>query len=394
MNNILPAFCILCAFAAPAVAQVPAWAVAPEAGYEETVELGGVLEDLDRTRRQQPQNLELIYQTSASQTQASYEDDPYSSAPGHPGLVSLEPEEVTPLNIRDFYSGVAPHRWTLFGEVLFLSLRNTDTTYATTVDGGGTPVGDAGTLSYGYEPGFRIGGHWRMSESVSMKLTYWNYSNSASDTLTTGLDQLRADLVFPTTPNTNPASVTASADSEFDLNIVDLVYRRRVTPIAQNFSLNYQLGGRFVQMDQELNAEYILPATTTVDSVIEFSGGGPRVIIDAERIVGGRMISYFSIGSSFLMGQFDASYEQDNGAPQAAVEFSDNRIVPVLEAEVGVGYQSVSGMFRLKLGYHMSAWFNSVSHSSWIDGVQTNSLDDISETLFLDGLTASAEFRW
>ena len=70
-------------------------------------------------------------------------------------------------------------------------------------------------------------------------------------------------------------------------------------------------------------------------------------------------------------------------------------MVPVLDLELGVGWSGPCDRLRIRCGYLLSAWFNTLQTDEWIDAVNANRFSDsASSTMVFDGLTAQAEYRF
>ena len=100
--------------------------------------------------------------------------------------------------------------------------------------------------------------------------------------------------------------------------------------------------------------------------------------------------------ASFLVGTYQSTYVQTNNfAPvQAQTSWEDDRITPILEYELGLGWQSRGGHVRLSAGYYMAAWTNVVTTPAWIDAVQRDDFTDVDDTITFDGLTARVQVGW
>ena len=108
------------------------------------------------------------------------------------------------------------------------------------------------------------------------------------------------------------------------------------------------------------------------------------------------MRAYGKGSAAFLVGQFRTSYVQINefGGTEANTALTNDRIVPLLDMELGLAWLSRGQRFRLSGGYMVSAWFNSITSSAWISSVQNSSYNPGSETITFDGLVARAELRF
>ena len=64
------------------------------------------------------------------------------------------------------------------------------------------------------------------------------------------------------------------------------------------------------------------------------------------------------------------------------------------DLEFGLGWQSLCGRFRVKAGYYIGAWFNTVTTPAFLDAVQSNDFVDQSDTLTFDGLALRLELQF
>ena len=96
------------------------------------------------------------------------------------------------------------------------------------------------------------------------------------------------------------------------------------------------------------------------------------------------------------MGQFTSRYVQTNqfGGVEVNTSMSEDRIVPVLDFELGLAWLSPGQHLRISGGYLVSAWFNAVTTPGWIHAVQRTDFHSGSDTITFDGLTARAELRF
>ena len=73
---------------------------------------------------------------------------------------------------------------------------------------------------------------------------------------------------------------------------------------------------------------------------------------------------------------------------------NDDRIVPILDIELGLGWTSATERWRLSAGYLFSAWYNVVGAPEFIQAVHAARFDDVSDSLTFNGLVARAELRF
>jgi hypothetical protein len=136
-----------------------------------------------------------------------------------------------------------------------------------------------------------------------------------------------------------------------------------------------------------------------VDTNVEFEGLGLRLGIDGERhwpCCG--IYVYGKTAASFIAGDFRARYTQGSDVDPVIVDtaWEAGRLVTILDLELGAGWQSPCGCWRLSTGYLISTWYNVVPTDAWIGAVQNNVFNDLGHEDYLtfDGLTARVEYRW
>eukprot|EP00913_Durusdinium_trenchii_P035266 g32996.t1 len=292
------------------------------------------------------------------------------------------------------------HRTALYGEFLYLTARGANVNYGTPVNGIGAnavPIGHIGVADPDYDPGFRIGGTWKIDSCSSFEFTFtqWDANTENSIRRQGGNGFVRAELVHPNTANVANDSLFANTNYDIGFELYDASYKGLIWGGCDHF-LNYVVGLRYSHLDQDLVAIYSINGATRVDSEIDWNGFGPRFGLEGERLLGGGVFLYGKGFLSVLMGEFDVEYRQANvfAGQQAFTGFNDDRVVPVLEVEVGAGWQSCCGKYRLSAGYYFASWFNAITTQSTISALQQNRFEHIDQTITFDGLTARAEVRW
>ena len=290
------------------------------------------------------------------------------------------------------------HRTGLFGDFLYLTLRETDFAYATHVDGllaTSVPLAPSNIVDPDYQPGFRIGGSLALDSCSSIAATYWYSRSTTTDSLTLpgGTGFIRSEVTHPNTANVAADSLAARASYDTDFQMVDLTYKSLLSGGCCH-AVNYSVGIRYAHLDQQFHGEYSILGATSVDSDINFDGIGLRLGIEGERLLQRGFFVYGQAFADLLAGEFKADYIQRNAfvGVQARTGVEDDRIVPQLELELGVGWQSCGGRFRVRGGYYLGSWFNSMTAPTWIGAVRANSLSEIEERLTIDGLTLRAEY--
>jgi hypothetical protein len=185
--------------------------------------------------------------------------------------------------------------------------------------------------------------------------------------------------------------------------LIDLEYRRICADCW--YRAAWVLGGRYAKLDQDFSARFIgfgaLPSREDVLTNIDFSGAGIRIGLEGEFPSQRNGFLVYAKGySSFLAGEFKSSFRQTNNdaiAPLGLIvntSRKDDRIVPILDLEVGLGWRSAADRWRFSAGYLFSAWFNVVSNEELIRAVHTGRVSGVDDTLTFDGLVARAELRF
>lgn len=298
------------------------------------------------------------------------------------------------------YNGFQPQTVSLFGDYLFLTAGGVDVNYAAPVGFAGpalVPVGSDETIRSEYHSGFRIGGAVALDPYSALTATYWNFGgqDDHSSARAGGGTVFRPLTADPATFDARFPALSAAADYNIRFQMVDAAYRSVLwhNPVRV---FHYVIGARFAHLDQEFAAAYRPFGPSAVNSNIRFNGVGPRVGIEGERLFG---LGFFYYGEGFanlLVGNFDSHFTQRNlaGAVQTASGFRDHRIVPILEGELGLGWQSPTGWFRVRGGYYISGWFNSVTTPAFLQAVQGHNFGGVNDTITFSGLAARAEIRF
>ena len=298
--------------------------------------------------------------------------------------------------------GVAPRTcFTVFGEFLFLTARGADVAFATPTDGlglNGVPIGNTLVADPTYDSGYRVGGSYAFNPRTSLLLMYTDYESSVDDgeSLPGGTGFLRATLVHPNTIAVagDVDFLSAQADYEIDFLFADIGLTHDLWRDCES-RLTSHAGLRYASLDQRLLATYSVLGVTQVSTDLEFEGIGPRLGIDAERFLNPRFSVYGNGFANFLPGSFDGSYDQRNlVGVQASAGIEDDRIVTVLEAEIGIAYRPPCGWWRANVGYYVAGWYNVITTSEFVQAVQADDFSDVDDTLTFDGLTARLQFEF
>jgi hypothetical protein len=307
----------------------------------------------------------------------------------------------------------------LFAEYLYLRPGNDKVSYAVPIDGAivapedvaPIQIGDEAVVDPGFSSGYRVGGNVAVSPLAALSLTYTHFD--ASDADRTAVDSpfvLRSLVAHPGTQTSATDFLEGAAQQEIRFDLVDLTFSRELWG-GPHHIVCWQLGPRYGKLEQTFDST--LTSSTRIDTVnsrIEFHGGGLQFGLSAARHILGRnscAAGQFDGGqgwslygrtlASFLAGRFEADYvQQDNFSEVAVVDtgWREERIVPILDLELGIAWTSNSERLHLSAGYLFSGWYNTVGTDQFIDGVRHNSSIAIDDTLTFDGLVVNAEYRF
>jgi hypothetical protein len=249
-----------------------------------------------------------------------------------------------------------------------------------------------------YSAGFRVGGVWAIDDCSSIVGTYSNFETNTSDAATAVPPVvLRSLVLHPGTANAASDFLDAAATLDINFDLVDVDYRE-VWRSGNTWAVNYLVGVRYARLEQNFRAVHSGVGTVDiVNSAVHFDGGGFRLGLDFEQHVGARGVMFYGKSTAnFIAGEFRAAYHQGSNVDPTIVDtdWEAGRIMTILDLELGVGWQSRSGNFRMTAGYLFSGWFNAVGTDEWIEGVQSNDFEGLGEGISFDGLTARMEYRF
>lgn len=294
------------------------------------------------------------------------------------------------------------HRTGGFGEVLYLAPASADLIYAREQTGpnpNASPTGPLGISNIDAHAGFRAGLTYAFSDCCSLVASYSRWDGDTLSQIDANspyvLDSL---LIHPSTATTGAASLSATADQQINFQVVDAMFRKAYKTTGQGV-LNWNGGLRYGNLEQGLiGTQTVSVATglTTVTTDVDFSGWGIIGGLDGARKA--RDTGFLVYGKTFgslLAGNWSADYTQVNqfGGGVIANTYEDFRITPVVDAELGVGWQSAEGHLQLSAGYLFSTWFNAVNNRDYIQSVRSGNLLELYESVSFTGLTGRIELR-
>ncbi|HUT09555.1 MAG TPA: Lpg1974 family pore-forming outer membrane protein [Thermoguttaceae bacterium] len=292
----------------------------------------------------------------------------------------------------------------VFGEFLYMRPRNAEIVFAVPFDGPIAPppavpiqTGRAGVVDPDYEPAFRVGLDFAWHNCSRLGLTYTRFESTSANQISADAGQvIRSMVSHPSTLDAIGDGLDAGARHAMDFHLADLDYRKTFA-CGRHYSMNYLVGIRYAGLNQDFTAQYSVIGLETVQTNVQFDGGGIRLGLEGEtRSPNTGCLLYGRGIASFVCGEFRATYAQGEDYDASVVDtgWSGGRIVSIVELEIGIGWISPRERWRFTGGYLVSAWYNTVTTGGFIRSVQGNNFLGLDDTLTFDGLSARAELRF
>lgn len=303
------------------------------------------------------------------------------------------------------------HRSGFYGDYTYIRPRNAEVAYGLPIDGvvdlgDEVPIGPVAIVDHQFDHGFRAGVVLRLADGASVRGQYSYLRNSAADSAKIDAPNVIRSLVaHPLSTNTATDTLDAAAAQDINYDLVDIDYRGLILgcescdpPDCRGAILvNAIVGGRYGMMEQQFQSVFAVTGVRTVDTNIDFDGGGIRLGLEAEHHSTTTGFYVYGSGVSNLMvGEFEADYRQihSNNGQEVFTAWKAGRVVPTLDLELGAGWVGPRRRLKFSGGYLVSTWFNVVKTDEWINAVQTSNYDDLSGVLTFDGLVARATWEF
>ncbi|QDS88530.1 hypothetical protein EC9_27210 [Rosistilla ulvae] len=295
------------------------------------------------------------------------------------------------------------HRSGIFGEFLYLRPGDTDIVYAIEQNDTTTnafPTGPVGIAAIDMAPGYRVGFALACSLTSSLVARYTHWDGDTQDRIIrNNANVLNSQIIHPSTFTTGGNSLQSSATTGIEFDLIDAQYRHKLF-CSDTTIFNVSGGFRYGKMEQTMLAQQEVSVATglvSVETDVDFHGFGFLLGLDAERRSAKTgMLCYSKGEASFLGGEWTGDYRQTHQFAGGSVtnEYEDFRISPVLETELGIGWQNKSGCIRATAGYMASWWCNGLSTRKYVDGVRSASALNLDETIAFIGLSTRLEIRY
>jgi hypothetical protein len=291
-----------------------------------------------------------------------------------------------------------------FGDFLYWNVHGGDVPFAQAFDGidpvFSVPRGPVGVVSPQFHTGIRAGGGINIDENfwVVGTFTYFSANTNAQIAAPDG-QVLHNFLAFPNTTNSGVDSLTAVADYRIRLMMADLDFKSGIVD-NERWMVNLVGGVRYAHLEQSLLDTFQLAGKTTVDSHVNFDGVGPRLGLETQCRTKCGIYGYATGMVDLLVGNFRGSTEERNifTGLVGQTSITANRLVPILELEMGAGWKSSCGRLRFSGGYYIGSWSNTMTMTSLSSGIAntnfTTNGNNFRDNLIFNGLVTRFEFRY
>jgi hypothetical protein len=296
-------------------------------------------------------------------------------------------------------------QWEAFGEFIYIRPGNANVAYGGAVSDqtpGAVPavqVAPPGIASIDYHPGFRAGFSKSLDECNAVVVSETHYEGENGSSISGGVFPVQSLITNPSTAFlADSAFAGATSDYAMRFDLADVAVRWTFEN-ENDTRLSLLAGVRYAALNQRLDSTFTGSAngdTQNVHSQVDFEGGGFRIGFDGERKTPHGLLFYGRTSASLLDGSFRGAYTHSSVlvGPLVDTGYSANRVVPIIEAELGVGVSLWNDKLRLTAGYSFSGWFNIVRTDQFIGAVQNNNFSGMSDGMTFDGLVGRAELQF
>ncbi len=259
-------------------------------------------------------------------------------------------------------------------------------------------LAEPGVASIDFHPGFRAGFAKSLDECNAVVATFTHYEGEDRNSISTNQFLIRSMVSQPATWVSNAESDWSTAASDYSMiySLADVDFRW--TFENQNDTrLSLFAGTRYASLDQRLDViGTSLRDVQNVHTQVNFEGGGLRIGFEGERRTPLGLVFYGRTAASLVAGTFRCAYTETSGLFGGLVEtgYPADRLVPMIDAEMGTGLSLWNDKLRVTAGYSFSGWFNTVRTDHFIGAVQNNNFTDMSNMLTFDGLVGRVELQY
>ncbi|MDF1702803.1 MAG: Lpg1974 family pore-forming outer membrane protein [Planctomycetota bacterium] len=295
--------------------------------------------------------------------------------------------------------------WTIWAGPVFMKFRPTDTAFAT--EDPGVPFAPSGRvkrLEWDYDWGARGGVRYGpANQSWDVGLTAMWLEGEAKATANAPAGGSVGVLLY--NANNAPPSVGGPATAEGSAELFQMDLTAGVSlDIGSSGAGRFFFGGRFATLEQSYDVLYDDSAVAanlyTRNAAMDLEAFGAIVGFESSFQVGAGFGFFGRIAGAMMVGQFKGTLRETQTTVGAGsvqqVDISERfeRVVPVLEASVGVTWERNTGgrrRFRVLLGYEFQNWFNVLDVNQFPDDLADQNLTRNTTDLGLDGFILRLE---
>ena len=299
--------------------------------------------------------------------------------------------------------------WSVYSELLYLRPGNANIPFGVPINGAIAPpagvapvqVGPEGVVDHYYQPAFRLGFRCALDDCGSLGGSYTQFDHNAAAGLhVTAPTVIQSLITHPGTFSAATDFLDSDANDNLQFRLADIDYRRTLC-CDDLYAINYLFGCRYASLNQNFLGQFSNSTThEAVATQVNFEGGGLRVGLDGERhACGSGWMVYGKGDASFVGGQLRTQYTQQDDFRGTVVStgWNEQRVITILNLELGFGWVSPSGRFRATTGYMVNGWLNMLRTSDYINAVQTNTSGvstNQANMMTFDGLVTRLEYRF
>jgi len=275
----------------------------------------------------------------------------------------------------------------LFGSAEYLNwtLRRRDQDYAISSLPGAIVIsgGEIHELQHSGSPGFRGTLGYRLSNGWKVGVVYTGYETESAGSAEDGAGTLYATRSHP---DLNRRAGLASAQSSFDMTVLDLEVRNTLA-LGDRATLTLLGSFRWADVEQAFSVTYDeidFPVGGTVTSLASQDGFGLRIGATVRWDVTDHLYLIGGAETSLLHSNTSISLDETNGST-SIVDVADTytQVLPVLGISTGAGVQL--GDLTVEMGYEMQAWFDLGDRLGFLDDQHLGMFTHTNHNLLLDG---------
>jgi hypothetical protein len=266
--------------------------------------------------------------------------------------------------------------WIASADYLHWTVRQAGAQYGITDIGGVQyrgAVGNVLAIGGNYEPGYRFTLGKRFANGVDITGKFTDFDSSATETRAGSIRSVFVSsdnsenndsdgAINDITPDDRATGVTATMD--FDINTYDLEIGQNLIA-SDAMTLRVHAAGRFADINQRFGVTYTggdFQAPFSPFQETDYQGGGLLFGAESRWYVTERFTLNVGLSGGMMIGSVDTRTfipDDEPGVP-TDVSYSETRVTPIIEANVGVNYQRDWGRWKVNMaaGYELSSWFN------------------------------------